>query len=282
MLSIDYRQHEWPMRLSAFSRRRGEGILSLLWANAMRRVNFHQLALILNVDDLKQLVALLREMMKDERVGKLRTSFIAKTPYTTVKKKKLKRILNNKKLPPTIYELVIRFEDDRRSIKVNLSRTGAITRVIGGAFDEDWEKDKQTRLSKFMRGRKAKFLSLLFSPIPFLVVGGIYIQAGWPPGNNHRSVGFYLAYIATSFIAAGLVWLHKKGIFFPHARIVLRQDDSKNSDGAALVISFLSLVAQILQTVREFFRSTISPCERLLRGLIYGKTKEAGGSVPAL
>jgi hypothetical protein len=281
MLSIDYRQHELQIRPSSFSLRRGEGIITILRAKAMRRVNSHQLAVKLTWDDLRQLVALLHEMMKDGGEGKLRTSFIAKTPYTTVKKKTLKRILTSKKLPPTIYELLIRFEDDRRSIEVNLSRTGAITRVIGGAFDEYWEEDKQTRLTKFMRGRKAKFLPLLFSLGPLLAVGGIYTLAGWPSGNSHRPLSFYYTYIATSFISAGLVWLHQKGIFFPHARIVLRKDDSKNSDNAVLVIGFLSLVAQIVGTVREFFRSVLSPYERLLRGLIYGKAKEAGGSLLA-
>jgi len=268
------------MRPSSFSQRRGEGILILLWAEAMRRVNFHQLAVKLTWDDLRQLVALLHEMMKDGGEGKLRTSFIAKTPYTTVKKKSLKRILNNEKLPPTIYELLIIFEDKRRIIEVNLSRTGAVTRVIGGTFDEYWEEDKQTRLTKFMRGRKAKFLPLLFSFGPLLALGGIYTLTGWPSGNSHRSLSFYYTYIATSFIAAGVVWLHKKGVL-PHARIMLRADNSKSSGGAASFFNLISLVVNIIRLVKDLFFSIPTSCGSLLRGLVYGKAKETRRSVPA-
>jgi hypothetical protein len=268
------------MRPASFSRR-DEGILSSLRAKAMRRVNFHQLALILNGDDLKQLVALTREMMQDGLTGGLRTSYVADTPYTSVEENDLDKLLADEKLPSMINNLIVRFEDDRRSIELNFSRTGAITKVIGGAFDEFWEGDKQTRLTKFLRTKKAKFLPLLFSFGPLLAVGGIYTLAGWPSGNSHRPLWFYLAYIATSFIAATLVFLHQKGIFFPHARIRLREDDSRNSDRVILVISFLSLIAQIVQTIRAFFRSVTSGCRRFLRGLIYGKAKEAGGSLLA-
>lgn len=243
---------------ASFLRRNVDGFFDLFKTKAMRRLDYHQLAVKLTDRDLLQLNLLLHKWMDEGLDGELRTSYVARTPYTSVEKETLRQILEDKQLPGTIHNLEIKFEDGRRSVEVNFSSTAVITRVIGGADDEYWEECRQSQLTKFFREKKAKFLWLILSPVPFLVGGGIYTLAALPESINIRTFLFCLAYIATSFITAGLCWLHQKGIGFPHAQIMLRSDDTKTSNSASTIISTLNLIFQFVKMYLDYFYSVIA------------------------
>ena len=243
-------------------------IFDLFQMKAMRRITHYLLAVILRKVDLRQLDLLMRNMMEDGLDGRLRTSYVARTPYISVEKEDLIDILTNEMLPSTIYELEIRFEDDRRSIEVILSPTAVKTRVIGGADDEYWEESKHTRLDKFLREKRAKFLIPLLSPVPCLFGGAMYIMYLMVVGSTdigNRMLAFYGIYIVTCFLSAVVFWLHNTGIGLPHAKIVLRPDDANPSNRAVLLLNILSLILQLVRIFIDYFSSTITSLGKLLR-----------------
>jgi hypothetical protein len=224
----------------------------------MRRLDYYQLAVKLTKRDLRQLDLLLHRWMSEELDGHIRASYIARTSYISVEKDALTDILTDEQLPDTIHELEIRLEDNRRSIRVRFSPAAVITRVMGGANDEFWEEHKQTQITKFLREKKAKFLRFIFAPVPFLLGGGIYTLMGAPLRLGLGMFVFYLGYIATSFVMAGVCWLHKKGIGLPHARIVLRTVDTTSSNSAISILNVLNLIIQLVRLFFDYFYSFLA------------------------
>jgi hypothetical protein len=223
----------------------------------MRRVPHFLLALTLNQSDLRRFDKLLHKLMKRGLDGRLRASYFVRTAYTEVTRNSLDKILSNELLPDVIYELTIRLEDNRRSIEVLFSRKGVVSRVMGGAFDEFWEAETQKAMSALLSEKKAKFLRPLFAPVIILLCGAFYLMYMMAFESNGLSMWtllFYLSYIAVSFSSGVLFFLHQHGVFFPHARIALRDPASSDGSGNKIsLISLLSLILQVIRSVTDYF-----------------------------
>jgi hypothetical protein len=195
--------------------------------------------------------------MKRGLDGRLRASYFVRTAYTEVTRNSLDKLLSNELLPDVIYELTIRLEDNRRSIEVLFSRKGVVSRVMGGAFDEGWEAETQKAMSALLAEKKAKFLRPLFAPVIILLCGAFYLMYTMAFASNGLSMWtllFYLSYITTSFSSGLLFFLHQQGIYFPHAKIALREPASSDDSGNKMsIISLLSLIVQVIRFVTDYF-----------------------------
>ncbi len=257
LLSIMRRQPEYEGYSRLLSRSECRGLLDLCLPKAMRRVPHFLLALALNQSDLRRFDKLLHKLMKRGLDGRLRASYFVRTAYTEVTRNSLDKLLSNELLPDVIYELTIRLEDNRRSIEVLFSRKGVVSRVMGGAFDEGWEAETQKAMSALLAEKKAKFLRPLFAPVIILLCGAFYLMYTMAFASNGLSMWtllFYLSYITTSFSSGLLFFLHQQGIYFPHAKIALREPASSDDSGNKMsIISLLSLIVQVIRFVTDYF-----------------------------
>src|SRR3712207_552688 len=181
------------------------GLLDLFLPTAMRRVPHFLLAVALTQSDLRRFDLLLHKLMREGRDGPLRAFYYAGTSYTSERKDSLDKILSDELLPDVIYELIIRLEDDRRSMEVLFSRKGVVSRIMGGAFDESWEAEAQKAVSAFLAEKRAKFLTPLFALVALLLGSSFYLMYLMAIGPNALTAWttfFYVAYILVSFGSA--------------------------------------------------------------------------------
>jgi hypothetical protein len=224
----------------------------------MRRVPHFLLAVALTKADLRRFdLLLLHKLMEEGRDGPLRASYYARASYTSERKDSLDEILSDESLPDVIYELIIRLEDGRRSMEVVFSRRGVVSRVMGGAFDEWWEAEAQKAISAFLAEKRAKFLAPLFALVVLLLGGSfylMYLMAFGPNALNFWTKFFYVTYISISFVSVALFWMHQRGVFFPHAKIAIR--DAAGGDGSINIGSItgvLSLIIQVVRFIADYF-----------------------------
>lgn len=253
------------------------GLLDLFLPKAMRRVPHFLLAVALTrSSDLRRFDLLLHKLILEGQDGPLRTSYYAGASYTSDRKDSLDKILSNELLPDVIYELMIRLEDNRRSMEVLFSRRGVVSRVMGGAFDESWEAESQKVISAFLAEKRAKFLAPLFALVILLLGGSFYMMYLMAFGSNALNFStkfFYLTYISISFVSVVLFWMHQRGVFFPHAKIAIR--DVAGGDGSrniGAITGVLSLVIQVIRLIADYFT-----CGARLAGSL-GRRRPAGAT----
>lgn len=234
------------------------GLLDLFLPKAMRRVPHFLLAVALTrPSDLRRFDLLLHKLMSEGQDGPLRASYYAGASYTSDRKDSLDKILSNELLPDVIYELMIRLEDNRRSMEVLFSRRGVVSRVMGGALDEVWEAESQKAISAFLAEKRAKFLTLLFAPVALLLSGSfylIYLMAFGPNALNFWTTVFYFAYFLISSGSVVLFAMHQRGVRFPHAKIAIR--DAAAGDGfrnIGAITGVLSLIIQVIRLIADYF-----------------------------
>jgi hypothetical protein len=232
--------------------------LDLLLPKAMRRVPHFLLAVALTrPSDLRRFVMLLHKLMGEGRDGPLTASYYAGASYTSERKESLDEILSDELLPDVIYELMIRLEDNCRSMEVLFSRRGVVSRVMGGAFDEFWEAEAQKAVSAFLAEKRAKFLTPLFALVALLLGSSFYLMYLMAIGPNALTAWttfFYAVYILVSFGSAGLFWMHRRGVFFPHAKIAIRDAaDGDSSVNIGSITGILSLIIQVVRLIADYF-----------------------------
>jgi hypothetical protein len=187
----------------------------------------------------------------------VRASYYVRTGYISTRRYSLEEITSNDLLPNVIHELIIKLEDGRRSIEVLFSRKGVVSRIMGGVFDEQWEAEAQKAVSAFLAENRARFLVPLLSPVVFILCGAFYMMyamASGLRGVSSRELFFYAAYITVSFICAVLFFMHRRGVYFPHAKIAIRDTaDSGDSGNKILLINWLSLIIQLISLIANHF-----------------------------
>lgn len=239
------------------------GLLDLFVPTAMRRVPYYLLAVALTRADLRRFDLLLHKLIGGDVDGPLTVSYYVRADYTSEPARSLDEVLSNELLPDVVYELIVRLEDNRRSIEVVFSRRGVVCRIIGGAFDESWEAEAQKAVSAFLAGKRAKFLAPLFAPVIFLLGGAFYVMYGMAVGPNGADTWtqlFYGAYSVTGFSSGVLFWLHQRGTFFPHAKIAIRDsaEDAGSGNNASLT-GVLSLTVEVVHLIADYFSRRARP-----------------------